>query len=170
MQTQHSPQIEHLAVFTTKTFRGKLQVVEYVDVTTGEILPAEVVQKMGVRSIRPDASHRRLKKLDALRKEPREFADFLLQFRNQRCGFLLPLEGIVDWYATMTRKQPNHVRRYFVPLAQAGILDTDQMLHKDFMIHNPRAGKEQAQGERLRAYNILDSIRKKYETGNPSTF
>lgn len=162
--------IEHLAVFTVKTFRGKLIVTEYVDVTTGEILLADVVQKMGVRSIRPQASLRRVKHLDDLRKEPREFAAFILRFRNRRCSFLMPLETLVDWYSKMTGKRPDNIRRYFTPLIDAGILDSGLRLTKDFMISNPHAGKEEALGEESRAYNIFDSIRRRRNQRNSLTF
>lgn len=163
MQMNQGPVVENLAVFTTKRFRGKLTVTEYVDVTTGEILPAELVQKMGVRVIRPDASLRRVKKLDSLRKEPREFADFILQFRDRLCGFLAPLDTLIGWYAQITGKQASHVRRYFRPLILAGVFDTASKLNEDFMIHNPFAGKKEAKGAECRAYNIFDSIRNRRE-------
>lgn len=151
--------INNLAVLTASKIRNKLQVTEYLDMTTGEIIFPITVQKMGVRTIRPEAGIRRRKKLDALRKEPREFANFILRFRDNRCGFLVPLPEIVKWYSKTTDKTPFHVRRYFGPLIQGGILDSSTMLNEDFMVNNPHSGKSDAKGGRAKALNVYDGIR-----------
>lgn len=150
--------IGNLAVLTVRGSRRKPLVTEYVDLATGEIINAESAQRLGVRSIRPDAMMRRMKKLDSLRKEPREFANFLLKFRDGRCKFLMPIDNIVNWYSKLTGKELHHVRRYFPALIKAEILDTDQVLNEDFMIHNPSAGKGAAKGDLFRAYNIFDQM------------
>lgn len=150
--------ISNLAVLTVRGTRRKPQVTEYIDPTTGEIIEAESAQRLGVRSIRPDAMMRRIKKLDSLRTEPRRFADFLLKFRDGRCKFLMPLDTIIAWYSKLTGKELHHIRRYFPALTKAEILDSDQMLNEDFMVNNPMAGKGAAKGELFRAYNIFDLL------------
>lgn len=150
--------IGNLAILTVRGSRRKPLVTEYIDLATGEVIDAESAQRLGVRSIRPDAMLRRYKKLDSLRKEPREFANFLLKFRDGRCKFLMPIDTIVDWYSKLTGKELHHVRRYFQTLVNAEILDADQVLNEDFMIHNPCAGKGVAKGDLFRAYNIFDQM------------
>lgn len=148
--------ISNLAIFTVKGTKRKPLVAEYVDVTTGEIIDAETAYKMGVRAIRPDAMKQRLMKLDSLRREPREFANFLLKFRDDRCKFLVPMVSIVSWYSKLTGMETRNIRRYFPCLIKAQILDSDLMLNEDFMINNPNAGKAAAKGDLFRAYNVFD--------------
>lgn len=150
--------IANLAIFTVKGSKRKPLVTEYVDTTTGEIIPAQVAQRMGVRSIRPDAMMRRIKKLDSLRKEPRGFADFLLKFRDGRCKFLVPMDIIICWYSRLTGKRTDNILRYFPSLINAEVLDFDQVLNEDFMIHNPTAGKGAVKGDLFRACNTFDRM------------
>ena len=150
--------IGNLAVLTVKGSRRKPLVTEYVDLATGEIIDAETAYKLGVRSIRPDAMMRRMKKLDSLRKEPREFANFLLKFRDGRCKFLVTIDTIVSWYSKLTGKETRNIHRYFPCLIKAEILDSDQMLNEDFMINNPNAGKAAVKGDLFRAYNVFDRM------------
>lgn len=150
--------IDNLSIFTIKKVRKRLTVTEYVDVTTGEIVPAGVAQKLGIRSIRPDAQGRRERKLGKLRGEPRRFAEFLLRFRDRRCKFLMPMDMLVGWYSTLTGKKPHHIRRYYSSLIGGGILEEGLMLNEDFMINNPRAGKGAAKGDTFRAYNVFDGL------------
>lgn len=147
---------DSLAILNTNKLTGmNLRVTEYVDLTTGEIVSAAQAKQSGVRSIRPNACRRRLEKLDSLRPEPRAFADFILKFRNDLCGFLVPLDELVHMYAYLTRKEPKNIRRYFLPLIGAGILEDDLVLNKDFAIHNPKAGREGASGHRCQADSIF---------------
>lgn len=159
---QHDQEVKktvgNLAILTVMGSKRKPLVTEYVDVTTGEIYDAETAYKLGVRAIRPDAMMRRTKKLDSLRKEPREFANFLLKFRDGRCKFLVPLDTIISWYSKLTGKDTHHIRRYFPSLVKAEILDDDLMLNEDFMINNPNAGKAAAKGDLFRAHNIFDQM------------
>lgn len=160
MHLHHDPEVRktigNLAILTVRGSKRKPLVTEYIDLATGEIIDAGTAQRLGVRSIRPDAMMRRIKKLDSLRKEPREFADFLLKFRDSRCKFLVPVDTIVDWYSKLTGKETHNIRRYFPTLIKAEILDSDLMLNEDFMINNPTAGKGAAKGDLFRAYNVFD--------------
>lgn len=142
---------DHLQILTVTRIRRKPTVTEFVDMRTGEIIDARAAQKMGVRSIRPDARIRREAKMDSLRTEPRAFAEFILKFRDGRCKFLVGLSELVSLYARMTEKAAEHVRRYLPRLAKSGILEDDHTLNEDFMIHNPTAGKAAAKGDAFRA-------------------
>ncbi|WP_442770591.1 hypothetical protein [Zoogloea ramigera] len=149
---------DHLQILTLAKVRRKLTVTEFMDTRTGEIIDAKTAQKMGVRSIRPDASVRRKAKMNSLRKEPRAFAEFILKFRDRRCKFLVGLSELVSLYARMTGKATEHVRRYLPSLAKAGILEDDHALNEDFMIHNPAAGKTAAKGDAFRASCIFSAL------------
>jgi hypothetical protein len=65
--------------------------------------------------------------LSRLRPEVREFAHFVLSFRNQRRGVTPAMNGLVKWYAQMTGKRASDVRRYLPRLDEAGIVSGDVM-------------------------------------------
>lgn len=142
---------ENLAVFNVGTLRGRPQVLEYVCLHTGEILNTKTAQDFGVRAIRPHAMLSRSRKLDSLRKEPQQFARFIIRYRNGRCGFQVPLESLVGMYAKLHDKEAKNVRRYLPVLTDAGILIDEQTLHKDFMVNNPTEARASAQGDTERA-------------------
>lgn len=144
-------QLSSLAVLSCNRRGSKLYVTEYLDLATGEILNAEEASKRGVTSIRPDAMMRRTRKLGNLRVEPKRFAQFLLKFRDQQCGFLVGVDTLVKWYSRLTGMAAKNIRRYFDALTKAGILEPDHVLNKDFMVRNPRAGKGEALGATFKA-------------------
>ncbi|WP_303786900.1 hypothetical protein [Azovibrio restrictus] len=155
---------ENLAVLSCRRFRGKLHVTEYLDMTTGEIYEAKTINALGIRAVRPEAMLRRQEKLNSLRKEVRQFAVFLLKFRNQLGGFLLPLDQLVKCYGSLEGKEAKHIRRYLPRLVDAGILDFDSKLNPDFMWFDPEVGRVGVRGETFRAYRILDELRLKKKT------
>lgn len=144
-------QLSALAVLSCKQRGSKLHVTEYLDLATGEILDAKEARKRGVTSIRPDAMVRRKRKLETLRVEPKKFAQFLLRFRDQQCGFLVGVDTLVKWYSRLTGMASKNIRRYFDALTKAGILDHDHVLDRDFMVRNPKAGKVEARGATFKA-------------------
>jgi hypothetical protein len=154
---------DHLQILTCAKVRRRPTVTEFIDTRTGEIIDARAAQKMGVRSIRPDARIRRESKMNSLRKEPRAFAEFILKFRDGRCKFLAGLPELVTHYARMTGKAAEHVRRYLPSLTKAGVLDNDHALNEDFMIHNPTAGKTAAKGDAFRASCLLGRLRARFQ-------
>lgn len=159
---------DHLQILTLAKIRRKPTVTEFIDTRTGEIIDAKTAQKMGVRSIRPDARIRREAKMDSLRTEPRAFAEFILKFRDGRCKFLVGLSELVSLYARMTGKAAEHVRRYLPRLAKSGILEDDHTLNEDFMIHNPTAGKAAAKGDAFRASCRFSALSMRYR-GSPES-
>lgn len=151
--------LDNFAILTVKHFQGKHHVTEYMDITTGEIIDAKAAQALGMRIVRPDAQERREEKLDALRKEVRQFTDFLLKFRNRLGGFLESLDQLVKWYGKLEDKETFHVRRYFPRLVDAGILDFDLRLNPDFMRYVPDQDRRLVQSETGAAHRIYDEIR-----------
>lgn len=63
--------------------------------------------------------------LSKLRKEVRNFADFVLQFRNERRSLTPGINELCEWYAIYTGKRADHVRRYIPGLVEVGILVKD---------------------------------------------
>lgn len=139
--------LNYLAILNVGTFRGQPKVFEYVCTRTGEILNAAEAQKLGIKSIRPHTMLARERKLGSLRKEPQEFARFILRYRNGRCGFRVPVEHLVGLYAKLHNKEPKNVRRYLPALTDAGILVDGMTLHKDFMVSNPSEDRSAALGD-----------------------
>ena len=147
-----------LFIYTYKFAKhsGRMHVVEYIDISTGEIIPKE---KLQIKEIRPEAMLERFRRLDTLRQEVRAFATFLLHFRNQACGFLVPIRTIVDLYSSITKKKPWHVRRYIPALIEHGILQDDITLDKIFMVNNPNRTSHNAKGDLVKAQIIRDILR-----------
>lgn len=114
---------DHLQILTVERKGRRLHVTEYVDMTIGEILSATQVRKMGVKEIRPDARVRRERILNGLRKEVRQFADFVLTFRNGRGGFAPGIDELVRWYAFLHDRRPNDVRRLVQRLVEGGVIE-----------------------------------------------
>lgn len=64
-----------------------VKVVEYVDTETGEIVSARDARiKYGVTSVYPDASVKRQEKMKRLKYSLKDFANFILKFRNKSCS------------------------------------------------------------------------------------
>jgi len=146
----------NLAIWAiTYTKKGKVKkVVEYLEVKTGEIIPST---KSGIKVVKPDAMLERFKRLDELKDSVREFAIFLLTFRNRACGFMVPVDMIVNWYAKYSGKQPQHVRRLVQSLITGGILSNEYELESIFMINNPNRDWKDAKGDLCRAQVIFET-------------
>lgn len=123
---------ESLAAWSISTTKaGKLKkVTEYIDMTTGEIIPADTIQ-MPVLDLRGKQAKKDAV-LDKLRPEVREFACFVLDFHNKRRGITPGINTLCHWYAALTGKQSQHVRRYIPKLEAAGILAGENLLGRLF--------------------------------------
>ncbi|MCK9987124.1 MAG: hypothetical protein AzoDbin1_03596 [Azoarcus sp.] len=79
-------------------------------------------------------------------------------FRNQRSrcvgirSLMVPLPQIVQWYAMLKRRQPQHVNRYIPRLIELGILESATLVHQDFMIHDRGIHIGDLKGEEFSAY------------------
>lgn len=110
-------------------------VKEYVDMSTGEIISASFAKTLGLTEL--NYAVMKLKQnlvLNLLRKEVRDFADFLLRFRNRRRGISPDLDTICQWYSELTGIRKNNVVRYVPTLKEAGILASDVLLMPLFQI------------------------------------
>lgn len=118
-------------------------ITEYVDTLTGEI--AKATELRSSKEFWPEiyASERCMQRefiLNSLRPEVRQFALFVLRFRNQRRGVTPGFEKLVKWYGEITGKRADNVRRYVIPLKEAGIIAGESLLGPLFQI----AGKSVA--------------------------
>lgn len=132
----------NLQVFQTKKKRIKIQLpiirngkkhltaesvdVEWVDMDTGEILSKSDVTKLGL--VVYDYGIMVLQReyiLNSLRKELKEFALFVLEFRNQRRGITPGIDELCRWYAELKGQKHWNVKRMVSKLVQAGILSRD---------------------------------------------
>ena len=148
-QSPQSSNLSNLAIWGYRiTKSGKIRVTEYIDLSTGEIIQKESTTS---REIMPDAMLERQRRLDNLREEVRAFAIFVLHFRNEACGFLVPMDTIKSWYSKYSGKRSNNVNRLVQKLIDAGILENEIQLSKVFMLNNPNRSKKDAQGDIFRA-------------------
>lgn len=100
--------------------------VEWVNLETGEILSKYEVTKLG--HIAYDYGIMVLQReylLNSLRKELKEFALFVLEFRNQRRGITPGIDELCRWYAELKGQKHWNVKRMVSKLVQAGILSRD---------------------------------------------
>lgn len=158
--------VTDFAIFKTKKLRnGRIKVVEYINMKTGEILQADQVESnFNIKSIYPEARIRREHKINKLRKETKEFALFILKFRNKSCGFMVPFERLIEWYSKYSGKRVDSVKRSVVNLIKHGILDDNQgivFLHKDFMINNTERTKNDVKSDPFVAGCIFDVMMNK---------
>lgn len=157
IEAEHDYSTGTLYIYTYKEARdsGRLHILEYVDIETGEIVQKK---KARIKEIRPDAMLERFRRLDLLRPEIRNFATFILRFRNQACGFLVPMETLIGWYARLTGKIAKNVRRCISPLIENGILQDENTVEKIFMVNNPNRNARQAKGDRFKAETIFSML------------
>lgn len=123
------------------------EVIEYVNVFTGEIISAEQAKELGINS-GIDVSILAMQReyvLNLLRKEVREFALFLLKFRNNRRGITPDANEICKMYAEIHGLRASHVRRNIPKLKAAGILESIYMLTPLFQ----KAGKSMTARQHL---------------------
>ena len=148
-QSSNLGNLSNLAIWGYRiTKSGKIRVTEYIDLSTGEIIQKE---NTASREIRPDAMLERQRRLDSLREEVRAFAVFVLHFRNEACGFLVPMDTIKSWYSKYSGKRTDNINRYIQKLIEAGILENEIQLTKVFMLNNPNRSKKDALGDVFRA-------------------
>ena len=128
--------------------RGRtVKVLSYKHMKTELIITASEFRKLGGMVISKDGSLRRMEKILSLRKEPMDFAVFLLKFRNKACGLKVSIEQLVHWYSLYSGKRKDNVKRLLNSLIEAGILQDEFTLHKDFMLNSKRRTKKDAIGD-----------------------
>lgn len=120
--------LDSLAVWSVNTTRkGAIKGVrEYMDATTGEIIPAEElsIPTLDLRTKQAD----REAALHSLRPEVRSFAYFVLKFANKRRGITPGIGTLCIWYADLHGRRAQNIRRYIQRLTEAGILAGENLL------------------------------------------
>jgi hypothetical protein len=140
--------------------RYKAAVIDhYIDIETGEVIPTVQARKLPDfwQEIRfSERCIQRSEVLLGLRKEVRQFAEFVLKFRNFRRGITPGIETLVRWYASLHGKAPHHVRRHVMVLQNAGLLVGDNLLGALFQIAGTKVKAKVHLGEGSRAaYTFL---------------
>ena len=111
------------------------KVAEYVDTYSGEIFTAKEAKALGLQEIDYGLlALRREAILGGLRKEVREFAMFVLKFRNKRRGVTPNAQELCRMYAELYNKRSDNVRRLLDTLKKKGILESDELLSPEFQI------------------------------------
>jgi hypothetical protein len=115
-------------------------VTEYIDHSTGEIIKAASLRhdpRVPPQIHVGEIMFLRQSLMDSLRKEVRDFAMFVVQFRNNRRGVTPAVDTLVEWYAHLHSKRPSNVRRYVTALQKTSFLAGESLLSPLFQ----RTGK-----------------------------
>jgi hypothetical protein len=136
-------------------------ITEYLDLSTGEIIQASDLRndpRIPPQIHVGEIILLRQALLDSLRKEVKEFALFVLHFRNNRRGITPEIETLVEWYARLHGKRPSNVRRYVTVLEKAGFLAGSSLLSRLFQNTGKRAMARDHLGEDVVARRIYFSL------------
>lgn len=153
------------AIYINKTLVTRYKapkITEYLDLSTGEIIEASnlrndprVPPQLHVGEIQL----LRQALIDSLRKEVREFALFILHFRNNRRGISPEIGTLVEWYALIFKKRPSNVRRYVKALQGASFLAGESLLSPLFQRTGKTVTSKDHLGEDAAARSTLLKIR-----------
>lgn len=108
-----------------------LSITEYIDMSTGEIIQAATLRndpRVPPQLHVGEIMYRSQAIMNSFRKEVRDFAYFVLQFRNNRRGITPAIDTLIDWYAQLYSKRVSNVRRYVKTLEAAGLLAGSSLL------------------------------------------
>jgi hypothetical protein len=123
-------------------------IIEYIDTESGEIIKTAQLRndpRIPLQIHVGEIMLQRQTLINSLRKEVRDFAYFVLQFRNNRRGITPSIDSLVDWYASLHGKRISNVRRYVAVLEEAGFLAGSSLLSPLFQ----RTGKNIAPKDHL---------------------
>ncbi len=99
---------------------------EFIRGLGGDVIPAATVQiptlDLRGKSAKKDAA------LAVLRPEVREFARFVLGYANKRRGITPGINTLCHWFADLTGKRADNIRRHIPKLEAAGILVNENLL------------------------------------------
>lgn len=160
-------QPDQLAIWSvTRQRSGAVKnVTEYVDLSTGEIIPsAELnIPTLDMRL----KLHARTKALRSMRTEVRRFAVFVLGFANNRRGITPGINTLCIWYAGLHGKRPSDVRRYIPALRNAGVLAGESLLGKQFQ--RKTASSDTVMGEEFDASTRYLRMRMRAQNFDPAS-
>ncbi|CAN7579119.1 hypothetical protein [Paraburkholderia hospita] len=112
------------------------EAASYVNLVTGEVIPAADAAKAGL-SVAGHVSEKMLRResvLGGLRPEARAFAAFCLKFRNKRRGVTPGFDKLCHWYAALYGKRADNVRRLLPGLRQAGVMAGESLVGVEWQI------------------------------------
>lgn len=158
---------DSLAVYSVSTTkRGRVRCVSaYLDVDTGEVIPAEQLS-IPILDLR-DKLPARAEALDYLRPEVRQFAAFVLRFANKRRGISPGIDTLCRWYAEMHGRRSQDVRRYISKLTEVGVLAGENLLGPLFQRTGGRT--KDHLGEEYRAWCTYTRLRASAQTDAEAT-
>nr|EUJ15021.1 hypothetical protein RSP673_07655 [Ralstonia solanacearum P673] len=99
---------------------------EFIRGLGGDVIPAATTQ-MPTLDLR-DKPAKKDAILAGLRLEVREFARFVLGYANKRRGITPGINTLCHWYADLTGKRADNIRRHIPKLEAAGILANENLL------------------------------------------
>lgn len=113
------------------------KVIEYIDYRTGEIVSAEQAKHLGVTEYNYEPiSLERTSILDTFRKEVKEFALFVLVFRNRRRGISPSIQQVLEYYSKYTGKRLNNIKSRLLPELYGKIIASDTLMMPPFQIND----------------------------------
>jgi hypothetical protein len=171
----HKIELENLEVYTVNQIKiielnvpilidGKevhrfslLKISECVDKTTGEIIPFSQAEELGFSQMIQSGLLMKQREaiLNSLRKEVKDFALFVLKFRNKRGGITPHIDKLCRMYAELHDLRSTNVRRYIKKLKDANILASDQLLCPLFQIYNRSVSSKEHLSEDCIAGNVF---------------
>jgi hypothetical protein len=143
------------------------KIVEYLDLTTGEIINASALRhdpRVPPQIHIGEIQLLRESLLASLRKEVREFALFVLHFRNDRRGTSPEIATLVEWYALINKKRPSNVRRYVKALQEASFFAGESLISPLFQRTGKTLTSKDHLGEDAAARSMLMKIRLKMKS------
>lgn len=144
----------------TTTF-DTVKVVEYVDLSTGEILTSQEAKNRGVVEL--DYGFFVLQRealLNSLRKEVKDFALFVLKFRNKRRGVTPNAQELCKMYAELYGKKTSNVRRLLDKIKEKGILVSDDLLAPMFQFSGKNMSAKDHLSEQFIAEVTYEKLRR----------
>lgn len=141
--------IDDLRIFRTKSqvqrYKSKIlnktftftrqEVVEYLDIKTGEIISKATARRLGVVEYNYGIFVKeRNEILDSFRKEVKDFAMFVLMFRNKRRGISPNIDQIVEYYSKYTGKRSSNIKSRLLPQIMHRVVASPTLLMPPFQI------------------------------------
>lgn len=161
LDQEDTPTLHPLTLSLTRAGKFKA-VAEYVDLETGEIIPGSALApalRVGEKMEARDGI------LGGLRPEVRAFAEFVLRFANRRRGITPEIGELCHWYAEITGKRADHVRRFIKPLKAAKVLANDSLLGQAFQRTGGNVRDHLSEAENAHArFSLMRSMVKPLES------
>lgn len=109
------------------TLLAEYKVIMYYDTKKKvDVTPVDAVTKYEVKEIHYSLlAMQREEILNSLRKEVKDFALFVLKFRNKRRGLSVDIRELCRWYAELYDKRADNVYPMIKRLIEVGILNQD---------------------------------------------